>query len=384
MDLICFSHLRWDFVFQRPQHLLTKFSISYRIFYIEEPLFDAQNDHISIVKYSDKIHIVKLYIKGSSQEPEILSRQKKLLCSLFRKMGIVKYIFWYYTPMALPLSKDMSPDLIIYDCMDELSNFRYAPPELKELESQLISKAHLVFTGGVSLYNKKKNLHDNVYCFPSSIEKNHFEKSRYFIKDPPDQERISRPRLGYFGVLDERIDTELILEMANKKSEWQFIFIGPITKISPDSLPKRVNIHYLGCKDYKVLPDYLAGWDIALMPFALNESTKFISPTKTPEYLAGFKPVISTPINDVVHPYGRLNLVKIASTAEEFIAAADEILKNTKNDQWKKNVTKWLAKTSWEITFQQMHKLIKGNLNFDNFLQPIDDYAGKKHEYNPT
>ena len=384
MDLICFSHLRWDFVFQRPQHLLTKFSISYRIFYIEEPLFDAQNDHISIVKYNDKIHIVKLHLQGSSQEPEVFGRQQRLLSSLFRKMGIIKYIFWYYTPMALPISEDMSPDLIIYDCMDELSNFRYAPPELKELESQLISRAHLVFTGGKSLYNKKKNLHDNVYCFPSSIDKNHFGKSQYFIKDPPDQERISRPRLGYFGVLDERIDTELILEMANKKSEWQFIFIGPVTKISPDSLPKRANIHYLGCKDYKALPDYLAGWDIALMPFAINASTEYISPTKTPEYLAGFKPVISTPINDVIHPYGKLNLVNIASTAEEFIASAEKILKNTENDQWKKNVNKCLAKTSWEITFQQMHQLIKRKLTYDNFLQPINEYGGKKYEYNPT
>ncbi|MEP7146986.1 MAG: glycosyltransferase [bacterium] len=373
MDLICFSHLRWDFVHQRPQHLLTKFSSAYRIFYIEEPIYDTEKDNLTF-QTENGIWIVKLHLSGNNYDHDILIRQKNLLNAFFLKLNIIKYIFWYYTPMALPLGEDFSPDLIIYDCMDELANFRFAPPELKELETRLIAESHLVFTGGKSLFNKKKGLHDSVYCFQSSIDKNHFSRGQNFREDPPDQVQIPHPRLGYFGVLDERLDLALIREMAMKQPEWQFIFIGPVTKIDPDSLPRGKNIHYLGYKDYKVLPDYLSGWDIALMPFAINESTDFISPTKTPEYLAAHKPVISTPIADVVDPYGKLELVNIASTSDEFIAAAEKEF-NSSKEEWKKNIDTFLANTSWEITFQQMHRLILEKLEGKKIMRDAKEYT---------
>ncbi|MEO6695450.1 MAG: glycosyltransferase [Ignavibacteria bacterium] len=373
MDLICFSHLRWDFVLQRPQHLLTRFISSYRVFYIEEPVFDSSNDHLTFTNFSN-VWVVKMHLQGDRNEQDILPRQKELLSSLFRKMDIVKYFFWYYSPMALPLGENLNPEIIIYDCMDELANFRFAPTELKELEEALINRSDLVFTGGESLFNKKKHLHSRVYCFPSSIDKKHFNTAQNFIEDPPDQEKIPHPRLGYFGVLDERIDTTLIRQMAIKRKDWHFIFLGPITKISPESLPKEKNIHYLGNKDYKILPEYLSGWDIALMPFAINESTEFISPTKTPEYLAAHKPVISTPIKDVVTPYGKLNLVNIASTADEFISAAEKELKSDRGE-WKKNVNTFLSNTSWDITFQNMHQLIKEQFSLKSHNTTFKEFA---------
>ncbi|MDQ3193817.1 MAG: glycosyltransferase [Bacteroidota bacterium] len=316
-----------------------------------------------------------MQLKGNIEDADILIRQKSLLSSLFLEKNIKKYMFWYYTPMALLIGDELSPDLIIYDCMDELANFRFAPSGLKELESRLIARSDLVFTGGKSLYNKKKDQNDSVYCFPSSIDKEHFSRAQNFNEGPSDQKNIPHPRLGYFGVLDERLDTILIKEIASKRPEWHFIYIGPVAKIDPSSLPKDKNIHYLGCKDYKILPDYLAGWDIALMPFIINETTEFISPTKTPEYLAAHKPVISTPVTDVVNPYGENGLVNVASTADEFIAAAEKEL-TAENEEWKVNVDNFLANISWEITFQQMHDLIKQKLagttkikNADEFIQ---------------
>ncbi len=244
-------------------------------------------------------------------------------------MGIEKHIAWYYTPMALKIASALKPVGSIYDCMDELSAFKFAPAELKIMEAELFSKAHLVFTGGHSLYQAKKKSHKNIYPFPSSIDKAHFEKARNAVAEPEDQQLIPRLRLGFFGVIDERFNIKLIREVAHKRPDWQLILIGPVVKIDADDLPKRPNIHYLGCKTYGDLPSYIAGWDFAMIPFEKNESTRFISPTKTPEYLAAGKPVISTSITDVVTPYGDKNLVYIADDSDGFIAAAEHEMSKT-------------------------------------------------------
>jgi UDP-galactopyranose mutase len=269
-------------------------------------------------------------------------------------MKIEKYFSWYYTPMALFFTEHLNPEFVVYDCMDELSAFKFAPPELREREQQLFTKADVVFTGGHSIYEAKKDKHPNIHPFPSSIDKEHFERARTIEKDTPDQVNIPHPRFGFAGVIDERLDIDLIAQVAQQKPDWNFIMIGPVVKIDPASLPKLPNIHYLGGKDYKLLPDYIGGWDIALIPFALNDSTKFISPTKTPEYLAGGKPVISTPIRDVVRPYGEKGLVHIAATPEELIAHAEQELQNTNKENWLKKVDSFLAGNSWDRTWSQM------------------------------
>ena len=224
-------------------------------------------------------------------------------------------IAWYYTPMMLPFSRHIDADVTVFDAMDELSKFKFAPVKLLELEQELIDRADVVFTGGSSLYEAKKDRHANVHCFPSSVDRAHFCKARAHQFDPADQEDLPKPRLGFYGVIDERFDIELLAKVAEMRPDWSFVMVGPVVKIATEDLPKRPNIHYLGGKTYAQLPAYLSGWDVALMPFAMNESTQFISPTKTPEYLAGGKPVVSTPIRDVVRHYGQLEGVKIASTA---------------------------------------------------------------------
>ena len=242
--------------------------------------------------------------EGLRSEIATTAVMKEMTRRLFLENGIQEYVFWYYTPMALSFTSHFSPVASVYDCMDELSAFKGAHSRLQDFEQELFQRVDLVFTGGQSLYEAKRNQHPAVYAFPSSIDVSHFSKARAAMADPEDQASDSAPALGFFGVIDERFDIELLDSLATKRPDWHFVMIGPVVKINPDSLPKHPNIHYLGPKKYDELPDYLADWDIALLLFARNESTRFISPTKTPEYLAAGKPVISTSIRDVVRPYG--------------------------------------------------------------------------------
>jgi UDP-galactopyranose mutase len=296
-------------------------------------------------------------------DADIMAAQKALLDNMLKSMQVNKYILWYYSPMAFGWSDHLDPQLIIYDCMDELSAFKFAPLLLVQREQKLLQKADVVFTGGQSLYEAKKHLHHNIHLFPSSIDKAHFNRARSPLQEPIDQASIPHPRIGYYGVLDERLDLEMLKDLADLRPDWQFILVGPVVKIDAGELPQRNNIHYLGSKQYTELPDYLAGWDIAMMPFALNESTRYISPTKTPEYLAGGKPVISTAIKDVITPYEENGLVHIAATPTLFVAAAEAILTKAGYDEWLVKVDRFLSDISWDETWQKMEALIIKAMN---------------------
>ena len=263
---------------------------------------------------------------------------------------------WYYTPMMLSFSRHLQAVCTVYDCMDELANFKFAPPELTILERELMGLADVVFTGGYSLWEAKRSRHPNIHPFPSSVDRAHFARARTSRDEPADQAAFPWPRLGYYGVIDERMDLGLLASLADARPDWSIVVLGPVVKIDPADLPQRANLHYLGGKTYEALPGYLGGWDVALMPFAINESTRFISPTKTPEYLAGGRPVVSTPIVDVVRHYGDLEGVKIAATHEEFIAACDQALALSRlKGPWLKDVDVVLSAQSWDETFAQMN-----------------------------
>jgi glycosyltransferase involved in cell wall biosynthesis len=261
--------------------------------------------------------------------------------------------------MAIPFAEELEPLAVVYDCMDELSLFRGAPRELVDREARLLAAADLVFTGGQSLYEAKREKHPRVHAFPSSIDAEHFRAARETRPEPADQAGIPGPRMGYFGVIDERLDLDLLAAVAEARPDWHLVMVGPVVKIDPASLPQHPNLHWLGMKSYPELPQYLAGWDVALMPFALNESTRFISPTKTPEYLAGGRPVVSTPIRDVVKPYGESGMVEIADSPEEFVAAVERVLARADREDWLRRVDEHLSHGSWSRTWQQMSELIE-------------------------
>ena len=363
-DVICFSHLRWDFVYQRPQHLLTRCAAERRVFFVEEPIFDNGSLSLEINESCRNLYVVVPHLpEGLRSEIATTAVVKEMIHRLIREHHISDYVCWYYTPMALDFTRSLTPRAVVYDCMDELSAFKGAPTELGLRERELFKLADLVFTGGHSLYEAKRNNHPSVHAFPSSIDREHFKMARRALAEPIDQQAIAHPRLGFFGVIDERFDIQLLEQVATFRPDWQFPMVGPIVKIHPDTLPRKPNIHYLGSKTYQQLPAYIAGWDIALLPFAQNESTRFISPTKTPEYLAAGKPVISTSIRDVIRPYGERGLVSIVNNAHEFIAAAEKALARKSDKAWLNEVDAFLADMSWDETWSRMWQLIEDKLN---------------------
>lgn len=356
-DLVCMSHLRWDFVYQRPQHLMSRFAQKRRVFFVEEPIYSAGPTWLNVSRREDHLYVVNMHLPPDLSLDAGEAMQRNLLDQLFVQQGIEQHVAWYYTPMMLGITDQLTPTAIVYDCMDELSAFALAPPLLKEREQELLNRADLVFTGGQSLYEAKHDRHPRVFCFPSSVDVQHFAQARTITDDPADQALIARPRLGFFGVIDERMDLDLLTGLADARPAWQIVVLGPVVKIDPAVLPQRPNLHYLGSKHYKELPAYLAGWDVALLPFARNESTRFISPTKTPEYLAAGKPVVSTPIHDVVRPYGEQGLVWIGETVDEWVAAIEAALDDDANVR-QERVDAFLAQTSWDRTWAEMNRLI--------------------------
>ncbi len=354
--LLCLSHLRWSFVYQRPQHLMSRFARDFNVLFFEEPIptEDAQ-PWLEVRPEENGVQVLVPRLPQGCEGETALRVQRDLLDGYLKKLGVGELMLWFYTPMALGYAGHLEPSLTVYDCMDELSAFRGAPPELVERERELLKRADLVFTGGYSIWEAKRELHDNAYPFPSSVDVAHFAEARRTQADPDDQAEIPHPRLGFYGVIDERFDIALVAEVAKQRPDWQFVLVGPVVKIDPADLPRRDNIHYLGGKTYDELPRYLSGWDVATMPFAMNESTRFISPTKTPEYLAGGCPVVSTPIKDVVRTYGDTEIVHIADTPEAFIQAVDKALADAEDrDRLLKTADDILGDMSWDHTWALM------------------------------
>jgi glycosyltransferase involved in cell wall biosynthesis len=358
--LVCFSHLRWDFVYQRPQHLLTRCASKRQVLFVEEPVYEPVRQACWKLSHRDHgIVIATPVLPPDTPSADAVRLQRQLVDQLLRQHAAGEFVAWYYTPMALKFTDHLQPAVTVYDCMDELSAFQGAPPELALFEQQLFERADIVFTGGASLYEAKRRQHANVHLFPSSIDSRHFGQARAErIGEPADQQKIARPRIGFFGVLDERLDRLLLAETAALRPEWQFVMIGPVVKIREADLPRHDNIHYLGKKAYEQLPAYIAGWDLAMIPFARNPSTRFISPTKTPEYLAAGKPVVSTPIRDVVRTYGDADLIQVAENARDFAAAMDRALAQN-SPAWLKQVDALLEQNSWDKTWSRMWTLIR-------------------------
>jgi UDP-galactopyranose mutase len=349
--LICFSHLRWNSVFQRPHQIMSRFAQQRPTWFFEEPVQHERAMLSTTVCPKTGVHVVTPMLP----DPQDMQALARLLDQLLATTG--RAAAWYYTPIARKFSAHVDWRCIAFDCMDELSAFRFAAPELKLLESELMRAADVVFAGGASLYEARRDRHDNIHCLPSGVDLAHFMAARVPLAEPDDQARLPRPVLGYFGVIDERVDLDLIAGIARLKPEWQLVMIGPLAKLRDEDLPKAANIHWLGGRDYASLPAYLSHWNVALMPFALNEATRFISPTKAPEYLAGGKRVVSTAITDVVRRFEGITAVTIAQDAEGFVAAAAAAMDRSDDSDFVA-VDDLLATISWEGIHDRMAALL--------------------------
>lgn len=348
-DMVVFCHLRWDFVYQRPQHIISRMSKKMRILLIEEPVGFAPEDENTgnLIVVNDNLHVLQ-------PRTNSIEEIKNILPQFLPTKNIS--IGWFYSPSFVALLPAFDFDTVIYDCMDELTLFKGAPAELLEQEKFLISNADIIFTGGKSLYESKKQLHKNVHCFPSSVDQEHFAKALNGVSIPDDIVNIPSPIVGYFGVIDERIDLDLLNDTAKMNPEVSFVMIGPLAKIGENDLPRQNNIHYLGMKSYAVLPNYLKAFSVAMMPFALNDATKFISPTKTLEYIAAGKPIISTAIKDVVRDYS--HCVSIVDSPQSFSDAIDALLQSSDKFSRDADYREILDNTSWNNTVNKMNVLI--------------------------
>jgi UDP-galactopyranose mutase len=349
-DLLVFSHLNWDSVLQRPQHLLSRHAKHRRVYYIEEAVIGITKEarlHIKIAH--EDVKILVPYLPKGLSESATYEALKKLLDELIQDEGISDFTSLYYTPKALNYSRHLNPITVLYDCMDS---------QATENEDELMQKANLVFTNSQFLYEAKKQNHHNTHLLPSSVDYDHFSQSRMTLVEPEDQMNIPHPRIGFYGVIDERFDLNLLKKMAELRPEFQFIMVGPIAKVDLTSLPMKANIHYLGKKDYHTLPLYLSGWDCTFIPYALNDSTRFSNPTKTPEFLASGKPVVSTSIPDVIHPYADAKIVYIADHPEHFVECIEKAInESTYDPEWLERVDHFLEGKSWDATFIQMANL---------------------------
>jgi UDP-galactopyranose mutase len=373
--LICFSHLRWNFVWQRPQHILARMARKYNVLFVEEPVASTEAKAPTLETFqghsSGNNHaptIIRL-IQPVEQErwighgdPLTQSMYGHLLRNYLQSQKIEAPLIWLYTPMALPFLRIIDYRLLIYDVMDQLAAFKGAPIDIASKEEILLKEANLVFTGGVSLYRAKRAFNANTYLFPSGVETSHYAPAakRSAFEKPADLAAISGTILGYFGVIDERIDLPLLASIAEAHPEWSIVMIGPIVKIDPADLPQAPNLHYLGQKEYSELPAYLAHFDVCLVPFAINEATRYVSPTKTLEYMAAYKPVVSTPIFDVVELYGEV--VRVAHKHDDFIRHIETVLTDGAQTGQRATIRRLLSENTWDSIASRMAKLIDSRM----------------------
>lgn len=356
--LFVFSHLRWDFVYQRPQQLMSRLARHYRIFFIEEPVAGAGSGAWQASEPLAQLTVLRPRLPPGSggglwQDHGPLLGE---LADLARRHP--RHLAWLYTPMAMPLLAALEPEAVVYDCMDELSAFLHSPPDLLEQEQALFERADLVFAGGPSLFDAKRRFHRNVHCFPSSVDVAHFRQALDRNIAHPSYRRLPGPKLGFFGVLDERFDGELVAAVADQEPSWQIVLAGPVAKIDPAALPRRPNIHYAGQQPYSSLPAFLASWDVCLLPFALNDATRFISPTKSLEYMAAELPVVSTAVPDVVGQHA--DVIAIAHSPAEFAARCRQALAMPAGERQRmiRRMRAKLATTSWDATADAMRQLL--------------------------
>jgi glycosyltransferase involved in cell wall biosynthesis len=355
--LIVFSHLRWNFVWQRPQQLLSRLAKRWRVIFIEEPTPGAPRDVLEVCEAAPNVQIWRPQVTGEAPgfHDDRLPVLQKLVEGGLREHAVSDYWAWFYTPMAVPLASCLKPRGVVYDCVDDFAQLPDAPRQLVQRENALFKRADLVFTAGRSLFNAKRNRHPDVHCFPGSVDAQHFANAQ---GEHPLHADIPRPRLGYSGVIDDRINLQLIDAIATARPEWNIVMVGPVVKADATKLPRRDNIHWLGPQSYDDLPRLISGWDVCLLPYALGDATKSISPAKTLEYMACGRPAVSTSIRDIVEPWG--HLVRVADTPEGFIADIEMLMARTKEqqDEHARQLAQAVAQTSWDRTADGMAELI--------------------------
>lgn len=350
---------------------MTHLSRHHHVLFVEEPVHDGGPARLECIPQGPRLDVLVPHtpIEAAGFDDAQRPFVEPLLDALLRERGIENPIAWLYTPMALPIAQRLAPRTIVYDCMDEFAVLDAAPRTLRERERALLAVADLVLTGGPSLYEAKRRLHPNVHCLPSAVDAAMFAPDELDAAcDAAVQARrlqvgVPDPRLGFFGVIDERIDLALVDAIAAARPEWQLVMVGPVAPGVAARRPVRPNIHWLGTQPYELLPHLMSGWDVCLMPFVLDDTTRYLSPTKTLEYIAGEKPVVSTAVPDVVALYG--DLVRIAHGPRDFIDTCAALLAETPWQRHRRTgrLLATVFRSSWAHNADYVHRLLVRTLD---------------------
>ena len=365
--IIVHSHLRWDFVWQRPQQLLSRFAKRSHVLFVEEPIYldDVGEAHLGLSQPMERVHRVVPMLPGAlrGEYDASIAVIRESLRQQLAPDGALGGLFarpiqWFYTPMPAPaMIGAFDERAVVYDCMDELSQFRFAPAALVDRERYLMAQADVVFAGGYKLSQSKAKYHQNVHFFGCGVDVAHFATARSADLDVPREiASLERPVIGYYGVIDERIDYDLLRTLATSLADTALVMVGPAVKVDPAELPKAENIHWLGQRQYAELPAHVKGFDVCLMPFALNEATEYINPTKTLEYMAAGKPIVSTAISDVVHNF--TPVVAVADSPAEFVAAVSAAIERPNAELIARGLEQARA-NSWESIVSRMERIIR-------------------------
>ena len=358
--IVAFSHLRWRFVWQRPQQFLSRFAEKHPVLFVEIAEFDGapgEPPRVELTSPQAGVTVLNLHLDAAMEGAEgVTAAMRDAVRQGMAATGIENPLLWFYNPMdAGWVLGWLANRGVLYDCMDELSQFKGADPRLVANEAKLLEAADVVFTGGIELFEKKSKQNPNTHFFGCAVEYDHFAQAQAQGPIPEDLAAIPGPRVGWFGVVDERVDYDLLRDAAAMRPDVHFVLVGPAVKADPKDFPQAPNLHWLGGRDYKDLPLYCRGYDVCMMCFALNEATEFINPTKALEYLATGKPVVSTAVKDVVRQYG--DTVAIAHSTEEFVEKIDDALAGKQKDMVERGIEKARA-ASWENTVGEMGRII--------------------------
>ena len=383
--IIVHSHLRWDFVWQRPQQLLSRLALRNHVLFVEEPIHldDVAVARLDVSQPMPRVHRVvptlPAALRGDYDASIAVIRELlrgRLAGDQVLGVHFARPIQWFYTPMPAPaMIGAFDERAVVYDCMDELSKFRFAPRELVDRERFLMAQADVVFTGGYKLWQSKSRYHTNVHFFGCGVDVAHFATARSAdVEVPREIAALDRPVIGYYGVIDERIDYELLRAIACELPGAELVMIGPVVKVDPAELPRAENIHWVGQRQYSELPAHVKGFDVCLMPFALNDATEYINPTKTLEYMAAGKPIVSTAISDVVHNF--TPVVAVAHSAPEFVAAVREAIESPNAELLARGLEQARA-NSWESIVARMERIVRDAMRTREPLteRPLADRA---------
>jgi glycosyltransferase involved in cell wall biosynthesis len=384
-SIIVHCHLCWDWVWQRPQQFVSRLSQRHKILFVEviAPAADLATPTARFrgPENFPNVTILTLQFPAARwNDGEYVDAERRRMVQEFITGPVAgqfdNAVQWFYDPMAVPaFAGKMDEILTVYDCMDELSKFKCAPPEIIERERQLLGRADVVFTGGRKLFEAKSQHNDNCHFYGCGVDCEHFGKAREERTEVPAELRgMQKPVLGYFGVVDERMDYELIARLADANPKWSVVMIGPVLKVDEAVLPKRPNLHWLGQRSYSDLPAYCKGFDVCLMPFALNESTEFINPTKALEYMATGRMIVSTAVPDVVRNFG--SVVKIAKNQKEFISLCQRAVEKPEQDAIERGL-QMASENTWEKIVARMERHIEDAMTANDYRQSSETISRK-------